>query len=379
MKIIHITPDLNFAKNFVLPIAKIQKLGGNDVTIITHDYEYRSKLAELSIDDAALGGVILIMLNLKVSSFKFSFIQGLIQLFSILKFQRFDLVICHTTVDSFFPLLIARLALVTKIVYFNHGVPGLGYRFFLRWLLNIVEFSNMTFAHCSYTITAAMAARLKLIGLGLKKVVLISPGSACGIIIKYNDFHDLQIARVIARSHLEINDDAFVILYVGRAVKRKGIYDLLSALQLMPNRFKLLIVGPVAEDIVDLYKYNNIDITFTGYVNSVDIYYKASDVLCIPSYHEGLGYCYLEASSFGCVPICSNIPGPTDFIINNNTGMTVTPGCIQSIANSLKYLSNSRDDLQRISLAAYVSVRQYDRSVVAPAVSIALASEVANI
>jgi glycosyltransferase involved in cell wall biosynthesis len=87
-------------------------------------------------------------------------------------------------------------------------------------------------------------------------------------------------------------------------------------------------------------------------------------MLCVPSYHEGLGYTYLEAATFGCIPMCSDIPGPTDFVRDNETGVTVEPGNVESIIQRIVNLFANPELMRSISIQAFEEVKVFHRDTV---------------
>ena len=51
--------------------------------------------------------------------------------------------------------------------------------------------------------------------------------------------------------------------------------------------------------------------------------YAGIDLLVLPSYREGFGNAIIEAEAMGIPVIVSNIPGPQDTMVENETGYLV--------------------------------------------------------
>lgn len=369
MKIIHITPDVNFATKFVLPVAAIQSVNDNEVTVFTYSNEYRGSGRSVKDLELQYPTICFFELNIKVRANFRSYLKSLLRLISKIKRVRPDVVVFHTSLDSFFPLMIVRVLLKNaKLIYFNHGVTFLGYRALLRIFFKIIEISNLSCAQLSLTISPSMREALLDVAPGSSSVVLVNPGSACGIELISNDFDKIVRMRAATREALGIPKDELVVIYVGRPVKRKGFFDLLAAWHVFEGKpqHRLLLLGPSRTDKVDLAQTMPSNIHFLGYQADPNPFYLVADVLCIPSYHEGLGYCYLEAAAAGCVPISCNIPGPTDFIQHRETGMTCNINDPQSIADSLSLLLSDRSLREYLARNAFAKALTFDRSKIAP-------------
>ncbi|WP_026905528.1 glycosyltransferase [Pedobacter glucosidilyticus] len=369
MNILHITPDLNFAINFVKPICIEQKKLGYKVDVISTSAFYNDKGAQHieKLWNEKSGFIIkLLVLNLRFRKFEWSLYSSYRTYYRLLKSDYYDFIIFHTAVDSLIPMLLARVFTKSKRVYFNHGVSSLGYSGVVKYILNCIEKINLNLSDKAFTISPSMQAALSEIN---KKVisVCILPGSACGVDLVANSYDDLIVKRISAKNKLKLTNYKKIVLYVGRPVKRKGIYDLIEAWIEMDlgDDYLLLLVGPSGQDLsVNIENYSNI--RCVGYQTNVNDYYLASDLLCVPSYHEGLGYIYLEAAVCGCIPISSKIPGPTDFVIDNITGLTVTPRNIKEIIAKLNYILSDNNKQNEISKATFNSSKIFDRRVIAP-------------
>ncbi len=372
MKIFHITPDYNFAIKFVLPVAIEHVRENHQVKICTHRNEYSS--TNFKGPSSFENEVEIFDCNVKVRR---NFISYLYSIFMLLKEVRSfspDIVVSHTSIDSFFPLMFIRLFSKKRIVYFNHGVPFLGYSSWMRFLLRVAESLNVRSAHQVFTISAAMKRHLISVASDNDSVKMISPGSACGIPLVSREYSEVILKRQEARQLLGIPQDEKIVIYVGRPVFRKGFFDLLNVWVkfFTEEKTRLLLVGPSGEFRKNNNEFNGSNIYFLGYQADPTIFYLVADVLCIPSHHEGLGYCYLEAAAAGCVPICSDIEGPTDFVKNGFSGLTCKIKDINSIRDCIGEILYDRDLRERLAFNAFQSAIAYDQAVIAPKVSAAI-------
>jgi len=139
---------------------------------------------------------------------------------------------------------------------------------------------------------------------------------------------------VFLRNFLGLPQADIILLFVGAINKRKGVFDLLNALDkidICPVSVSLIICGPLLEKIdffklVDKIKQkqNNIQITYKGKVNNVTQYMQAADIFILPSHSEGLPNVLLEAAACGLGLIATDIGGNRDVVIDRETGILVS-------------------------------------------------------
>jgi glycosyltransferase involved in cell wall biosynthesis len=135
------------------------------------------------------------------------------------------------------------------------------------------------------------------------------------------------------RQEIKINDDAKLVLFLGRVTKDKGIEDLLEVFnqkEICDRNIHLILVGPfeqeldpISEKSLSILKTNP-KIHYLGYTDLPEKYLIAADLLCMPSYREGFGTVILEAASLKVPALGSNIPGLKDAIVDNVTGKLFT-------------------------------------------------------
>lgn len=109
------------------------------------------------------------------------------------------------------------------------------------------------------------------------------------------------------KKYLKIND-SLQLLFVGAIHREKGIIELLKALSKMPElNYHLNVCGQLKDnrikDEIEYYKTILSDkVSFLGNVSGEDKtkIFMLSDILILPSYHEGLPLVILEALGAGC-------------------------------------------------------------------------------
>ena len=162
---------------------------------------------------------------------------------------------------------------------------------------------------------------------------------------KYNKADELKI-----RYEYSIKKDDFVVTYIGRIVKDKGIDELIEAfinlLKKYPN-LKLLLVGDYEDDLNPINKksknlINEFDsIISVGYKKDIRRFLGITNLFTLPSYREGVPNSLIEAGSFGIPLLATDINGCNEIIKNNETGLLVKKKNSKSLEDGIeKFIVN---------------------------------------
>lgn len=171
-----------------------------------------------------------------------------------------------------------------------------------------------------------------------------------------------------ARPLPDLDDGAFNILFVGRMEPRKGAKFLLKAmpaiLDAVPNA-RLVVIGggPLARyygsHVSDLCRGR---VMFTGFISGdlLARHYASADVFCSPATGgESFGIVLLEAMAARAAIVASDITGYRDVVEDGQTGILVTPGSPESIANAVIKLAGSPDLRDGLVARASETVKRY--------------------
>lgn len=129
----------------------------------------------------------------------------------------------------------------------------------------------------------------------------------------------------------------------------KGIGVLLKAGKLLWNQrhdFRILVTG-IKSSFSEDYPF----ITSIGWKSGSELSetYANSDIVAVPSiWAEPFGLTGLEALSCGTPVVASKIGGLQDFIIDNETGITVPPGNPEALAGAINRLLDDADLRHRL-------------------------------
>lgn len=153
------------------------------------------------------------------------------------------------------------------------------------------------------------------------------------------------------------------ILFLGNVIERKGLITLLQAVSRLPvTSYRLDIVGGLTSEpeyakSIQSYITNNKLSSFVflhGALNNGPLIekLKQAHVLVVPSSYEGFGIVYLEGMGFGLPAIGTTLGAASEVIEHGRTGFLIQPGDAQGLADQLQLLSERRDILVEMSLAA---------------------------
>jgi len=177
------------------------------------------------------------------------------------------------------------------------------------------------------SISPALTKAYKFSGMPIEKLKEV-PNT-----VDINKFYPInRNEKINMRKRLGFEQNHIIILCVGAIIKRKGIDLLIKSFARYINKYSfnatLVLIGPTAKNKENLQFYNkmkklakdlNIErhIIFTGTRDNIDEYMKISDLFVFLSRNEGFGTVLIEAMSTGLPVIALNIPGITEYIIQN--------------------------------------------------------------
>jgi glycosyltransferase involved in cell wall biosynthesis len=79
-------------------------------------------------------------------------------------------------------------------------------------------------------------------------------------------------------------------------------------------------------------------VTFTGRVDAVEDWLRASDVFAFPSMFEALGIALVEAAACGLPAVASRTGGIVDVVEDGRSGVLVAPGDVAALSAALHRL-----------------------------------------
>ena len=151
------------------------------------------------------------------------------------------------------------------------------------------------------------------------------------------------------------------LVYVGRLVRTKGLFEILEALAELKRagrKFGLRVAGegPDRYELMAASRKSGLDdrVRFLGSVLGAEKcrLWLDSDVFVLPSYVEGLPYSLLEAMAAGCVPITTSLAAIPDVMRHGEHGLFVPMKDPHALARALAALDDDRESMVRMAMAA---------------------------
>jgi glycosyltransferase involved in cell wall biosynthesis len=145
--------------------------------------------------------------------------------------------------------------------------------------------------------------------------------------------------------------------FIGRITGDKGVNELFTAakkrLQETENTWLMLVGDLEKVDTLDQtllqWAQNEKRVVFCGYTEVVEQYLSAMDVYILPSHREGFGSAVVEAEAMSVPVIVTDIPGPTDAMLPNETGIVIEKENVDALYEGMRLMQE--DEAMRMQFA----------------------------
>jgi glycosyltransferase involved in cell wall biosynthesis len=270
---------------------------------------------------------------------------ALVELVRLLARLKPDLVNAGTPKAGLLGVLAARLARVPIIVYLLRGLRFEGANGVTRLASVAAEHVCGTLSHRVFCNSASLRARFVALGCApAARTFVPAFGSSNGVDVeRFSASIEARAWAERERRRRNIAKDAFVVGFVGRFTRDKGISELIQSFERVTARLPtahLLLVGdhdatdPLSATAQNWLR-NAANVTVTGFEREPGRYYAMMDVLAFPSYREGFPNVPLEAGAAALPCVAFRATGTVDALIDGTTGVVVAAGDIESFANAL--------------------------------------------
>lgn len=303
----------------------------------------------------------------------FADLWAILKLIILLRKLKPTIVHTHTPKAGLVGMIAAKFSGVPIRMHTVAGLPLESRSGFRRSILLWAERLTYRFAGMIYPNSRGIENFIKSNKLAPDlKIKMIGQGSSNGIDLGHFKMSKEMKERAIEiRRKLNIDEGAFVLGFIGRLVKDKGIVELIVAYRRISklHNCHLLLVGKYEQDLDPLPAniLNEIDknptIHFLGYQNDVRPYFASFDIFTFPSYREGLPNVLLQAGAMGLPIVASNCTGNTDIIKHKENGLLVGVGDVDELYSNIEALLLDDEIRKKLSHNVETHVRNnYDRS-----------------
>lgn len=287
-------------------------------------------------------------------------LRALLQLVSLLRRERFDIIHTHNPKPGLIGQIAARLAGVPIVV---NTIHGLYFHEQSPWLRRTV-FSSLEHL-------AAMCSD-RILSQSREDVDTLLALRVCRPDVIRHLGNGIDISRflpgtvpmeVVARERAALNlGDGPVVGFVGRLVAEKGLPELLEAAAIVRARVpsvRFLIVGPADDKKADALSpesastYGVADICrFVGMRNDMPLMFALMNVFALPSHREGVPRSPMEASAMGVPSVVTDVRGCREVVEHERTGLIVPVKNPQALAQGILRMLEQPEDARRWGRAA---------------------------
>ena len=332
-KILFVTNDAWFFESHRLPIAVRVIADGMEAVVVAHGDE--------SVSRISAAGCKFVHWNLSPRGRSLlSDARAFFQLMSIIKREKPTIVHLVTIKPVLYGGLISRLLSVPGCVY---AISGLG-----------AIFSNQ----------GTVESMLRRVIMPLYKMATNHQNSELIFQNKHNQDTFKQFignpdrsSTLIKGSGVDLSEYRYVseptgvpvVTLAARLLKDKGIQEFADAASILLNRgvdAKFQIAGgnlgqgnPAAFNQQEITSFQtNPAIAMLGHRKDISTLFEGSNLVVLPSYHEGLPKVLVEAGACGRAVVTSDVPGCRDAILPDESGLLVPVGDANALADAIQSL-----------------------------------------
>ncbi|MBN2143518.1 MAG: glycosyltransferase [Candidatus Aureabacteria bacterium] len=170
------------------------------------------------------------------------------------------------------------------------------------------------------------------------------------------DFFNTDYQRSDIRTKHRLQTSDYIMIFVGRLVKEKGIYLLLDAFKEVSTNhqdLRLVVVGSGKENEMIKKFISDHDLSqkirLTGPLQTPEVaeYVKCADVLVLPSDGEAWGNVIDESLFCGVPVIATRVGGIPELVKNNETGLLIPPGNLSALIQALQFMLQNKEKYKK--------------------------------
>lgn len=218
------------------------------------------------------------------------------------KFKGYDLIHVHLFPSNYWTILYKTLFLSKKVfLYTEHNTYSGKWKY--PFLIYLDRFVYKQFDQLIVISKGVQTILNEILALEKNTMTIVDNGI---------DLKSMQ--KVVAHDkNAFFEDDTFLIVKCAIFKTEKDHRNLILAMRLLPEKFKLVLAGDgvLLNECKELSDINNLShrIKFLGMRNDVGSIMKAADVVVQASNFEGFGLAAVEAMAVGKPVVVSDIPG----------------------------------------------------------------------
>lgn len=330
-KILYVVNDADFFLSHRLPIAKAAQASGYEVHIATP--------MGASVKKIVSEGLAFYPIALDRSRANpLSEIKSLWSLYRLYRELQPDLVHHVTIKPILYGGMMARLARVPAVV---SAVSGLGYLFLVGGIKG--------------AFVRLITKKLYRLALGKRNFVIFQNPDDLRLFLQ-NGLVDEFRSVLIKGSGVDINkftpvpisNDIPTVVLASRMLWDKGVGEFVEAAGILLKdgiKARFILVGdadqgnPASIEVSQLKAWNSSGIIeWWGRRDDIQDIFAKSNIVCLPSYREGLPKVLIEAAACGRPIVSTDVPGCREIVKNEENGLLVPAHNPQALASALRRL-----------------------------------------
>lgn len=315
-----------------LPIALAARKEGYDVHVATGPGEQVRTITGYGFDHH--------LLSLNRSGQQLAAeIKSFVEIKRLFKYLKPDIVHLVTIKPVIYGCLAARLVRVPAVVA---AVSGLGTVFLAGSMLGKMR-RNLVLA-------------MYRLGFGHKNLKVIFQNRDDSRLLALSGAVRGDQSRLVQGAGVDLSECQYkeepegkpIVVMAARLLRDKGIYEFVEASEILASRgvnVTFRVLGDVdahntsSVSTVDLDKWKQTtDIEFLGYRANIAEQYAQANIVCLPSYREGLSKSLLEGAACGRAIVTTDVPGCRDAIDPGETGVLVPVKDPVALADAIQKL-----------------------------------------
>jgi glycosyltransferase involved in cell wall biosynthesis len=144
------------------------------------------------------------------------------------------------------------------------------------------------------------------------------------------------------------------VAFFARFLRDKGVYDFVAAARLLRENgvdARFLLAGDIdaknptslTESEVQFLRDSGV-VEVLGYQTDIPALYAKVNIVCLPSYREGLPKGLVEAAAAARAVVTTDVPGCRDAIVLNETGLLVPVKSPEKLADALQWMIENPEE-----------------------------------
>ena len=279
--------------------------------------------------------------------------------------NNIDVIICSTPIGGFLGRLVAKKT-KTKVIYAAHGLLFFkGAPFINNTLYKLQERIMARWTDVIITINNEDFAAMSKIKKKSSKLYLVH---GAGVDVDYSLFENFN--RNSKLKELSIPENSHLLVSIGFLNKNKNYKVVINALSLLQNSVDVHYIicgeGSEKERLTKLAKKLGVfeRIHFLGYRTDVFEIIKASDLVIVPSFREGVPRVILEAMNLGIPCIGSDTRGIRELIGKDYSQLLCNPRSPKSFSYAIEYAFDNPDWCKTVIKRNFQEAQKYTSGIV---------------